>query len=257
MNIEKLYDYSYYQSQALDPELRSPKVVVPLITSIVQPRSVVDVGCGVGSWLVAFRENGAEAILGLDGKHVDSTWLLIPRECFRAVDLSQSFRLDAKFDLAVCLEVAEHLPISSARVLVESLVQLAPVILFSAAIPLQGGTHHVNEQWPEYWQGLFQEYDYRMLDLIRQLIWKNPKVKSWYRQNMFLFVREDFIPTRSQFLEATQYADDLVLLKREILQQHLGLRSIFKNLPGSIWEFSRRRIRVLMSRGRIGSQRRA
>lgn len=248
MNTNELYDCSYYKSEALDPELRSPKVVVPLITSIVRPRSVVDVGCGVGSWLVAFRESGVERILGLDGKHVDSTWLLIPREYFRTVDLSQPFRLDAQFDLAVCLEVAEHLPTSSASVLVESLVRLAPVILFSAAIPLQGGTHHVNEQWPEYWQRLFQEHDYRMLDLIRKLIWKNPNVKYWYRQNTFLFVREDFISTRSQFLEATQYADDLVLVHREILQRQFGLRSILKNLPGSIWDFASRRIRALMSR---------
>lgn len=249
MNSQKLYDCCYYKSQALDPELRSPKVVVPLITSIVRPRSVVDVGCGVGSWLVAFRESGAERILGLDGGHVDPTWLLIPGECFRAVDLRRPFRLDEQFDLAVCLEVAEHLPKSSAGVLVESLIRLAPVILFSAAIPQQGGTHHVNEQWPEYWQRLFREYDYRMLDLIRKSIWKNPEVKFWYRQNTFLFVRGDFISTRPQFLEATQYADDLLLVHRESLQRHLGLRSILKNLPGSIWQVSRRRITALMSRG--------
>ena len=90
----------------------------------------------------------------------------------------------------MCLEVAEHLPETAAASLVESLVNLSSVVLFSAAIPMQGGTNHINEQWPEYWRRLFQVHGYRMLDLIQREIWKNAAVKFWYRQNTFLFVAD-------------------------------------------------------------------
>ncbi len=235
MRIEKSYDASYYASEGLEA-LQSAKVVVPLVTSVVRPKSVVDVGCGLGAWLSVFREHGAERILGLDGSHVEPSWLLIPKDCFHAIDLSQPFRLDEQFDLGVCLEVAEHLPKSSAGGFVESIVGLAPIILFSAAVPQQGGTYHVNEQWPEYWQRLFQRHNYRMLDLVRKLIWKDPRVKPWYRQNAFLFVREDLISTKAEFVEATQYSNDLMLVHSSVLHAQLSLRSILRNLPRSIWE---------------------
>jgi SAM-dependent methyltransferase len=242
------YGSSYYAAEGLDPELRSPRVVVPLITSILRPRSVVDVGCGVGRWLSVFRENGIERIQGLDGQHIDAEWLVIPRECFSAIDLSQPFRLHEQFDLALCLEVAEHLPKESAKTIVQSLVCLAPVILFSAAIPFQGGTHHVNEQWPEYWQRLFREHHYQMIDLVRKHIWKNPDVKFWYRQNMFLYVRDDLTHSRPEFVEATQFADDLLLVHSEILERQLGVVPTLKALPVRIWKASRSRLRTLMTR---------
>ena len=134
----------------------------------------------------------------------------------------------------MCLEVAEHLPAKSAPDLIQSLVRLAPVILFSAAVPLQGGLHHVNEQWPTYWRELFQEHHFQMLDLIRKEIWKDPRVKSWYRQNIFLLVRSDLILTRAIFREAENFADDLLLIHLDTLERQLGLRSMMKNLPRSL-----------------------
>ena len=95
--------------------------------------------------------------------------------------------LDQRFDLALCLEVAEHLPASSAPVLIESLVSAAPVVLFSAAVPEQGGVHHINEQWPSYWEKLFAERGLRKFDVIRPLIWNNCSIQPWYRQNLYLF----------------------------------------------------------------------
>jgi hypothetical protein len=179
----------------------------------------------------------------LDGDYVDASWLAIPRECFKAVDLSKPFDEDEKFDLAVSLEVAEHLPKKHSREFVRSLVRLAPVILFSAAIPFQGGVRHINEQWPQFWQDIFSEHGYKALDLIRGQIWKNPDVRYWYRQNLCLFVREDLISSQPTFVEASMYADDLMLVHRAILHYQLGLLSILKNLPRSIWNASLRQLR--------------
>src|SRR5687768_2487400 len=127
----------------------SAEQVVPLMMELVQPRSVVDVGSAAGSWLSVFREHGVEDVLGIDGDYVRAETLEIPLDHFLAHDLAKPLRLSRKFDLVVCLEVAEHLPRSRADSLVDDLAALGSTVLFSAAIPFQGGTHHVNEQWPE------------------------------------------------------------------------------------------------------------
>ena len=170
-----------------DGSRRSAQIVAPIVIELLQPKSIVDVGCGDGSWLSVFRALGVTDLLGLDGDYVDRRQLQIPEDRFRATDLSSPFVLDRSFDVAMSLEVAEHLPPSSARGFVESLTQLAPLILFSAAIPLQGGTNHLNEQWPEYWVELFKAHDYLAIDFIRGRIWSNPEVEWYYAQNMLLF----------------------------------------------------------------------
>jgi SAM-dependent methyltransferase len=170
---------------------KSAAVIVPLVLHHVQPRSVVDVGCGTGTWLSVFRGHGITDILGIDSTDINTAMLEIPESCFRTFDLRTPFGLDRKFDLVVSLEVAEHLPAECAEIFVNTLVGLGPVILFSAAIPLQGGTHHVNEQWPDYWTVLFERSGYVPLDPIRRRVWQNPDVDFWYAQNALMFVRRD------------------------------------------------------------------
>jgi SAM-dependent methyltransferase len=165
----------------------SARLVVPMIMELVRPKRVVDVGCGLGTWLAVFRDHGAEEILGIDGVYVDRQRLEIAPHEFLACDLSSSMAVDRRFDLAVSLEVAEHLPEGSADALVSFLTSLAPVILFSAAIPCQGGTNHVNEQWPDYWATRFENHGYRTYDCIRDCIWDNPDVECWYAQNILLY----------------------------------------------------------------------
>jgi SAM-dependent methyltransferase len=235
------YNSKFFEAQS-QGSLRSAKVVVPLVTKLVSPRSVVDVGCGVGTWLSEFRDHGAARILGMDGDYVDPSSLLIPRGCFRAVDLNHPASIAETFDLAVCLEVAEHLPKASAERLTRFLCGLAPVILFSAAMPLQGGTHHVNEQWPEYWAALFARYDYGRIDAIRKWIWKDSEVEWWYRQNIFLFVREDCVGSCPGLAECRTEADDLVLVHRDILSQHVWLPEVLKRLPARLLDAAIKRI---------------
>jgi SAM-dependent methyltransferase len=172
---------------------RSARAMVPLVVRLLSVRSVADIGCGDGSWLAVFRELGVEEIFGIDGEYVDPSLLQIPRDCFKVFDLTKAFDLGRVFDLAVSLEVAEHLPADSAPVFVESLTRLAPTVLFSAAIPFQGGTHHINEQWPDKWVDLFREHDYLPIDCIRKRVWQNDAVEWWYAQNILLFVRADLI----------------------------------------------------------------
>jgi SAM-dependent methyltransferase len=167
----------------------SAEVVVPLVVEWVRPRSVVDVGCGTGTWLAAFRRRGVEDMIGVDGSAVPCDLLQIPADRFLVRDLSKPLDLGRTFDLALCLEVGEHLPAASAPTLVASLAALAPVVLFSAAIPGQGGVGHVNEEWPRAWAERFRAAGFAWADPIRPRIWNDPGVEPWYAQNALLFHR--------------------------------------------------------------------
>ncbi len=163
------------------------QVVLPQVLSLIQARTVVDVGCGIGTWASVARSLGC-TVTGLDGAHVPVDQRLIGAAEFIETDLL-SFRGIGRFDLAICLEVVEHLPESHADQIVAGLCDSADVILFSAAIPLQGGENHINEQWPTYWQGKFAARSFVMLDVFRERFWNEPKVDWWYRQNLFLVCR--------------------------------------------------------------------
>ncbi len=187
----------FFYDELRDGSLSSARTVVPIVLSLIGPKkveSIVDIGCGIGTWLSVFKENGVQKITGVDGPWVKESQLLIPKEDFTPKDVEKPFSLDKKADLAVCLEMAEHVDAKHAPKLIETLTSIAPVILFSAAIPFQGGSHHVNEQWPQYWADLFAERGYLPVDCVRRKIWDNKSVSFFYSQNIFIYVSEDAIP---------------------------------------------------------------
>jgi len=184
----KPYDRAFYFDQQGGSRM-SAKEIVPIILNLVKPKSVIDVGCGLGTWLSVFAEHGIQELRGIDGEWVNKKLLQIPENCFSSYDLTKPVRINRKFDLVVSLEVAEHIPSQFAEVFIQSLVSLGPIILFSAAIPNQGGVNHVNEQWPNYWTELFGKRDYVVVDFIRRKIWQNVRIEPWYAQNILIFVK--------------------------------------------------------------------
>jgi SAM-dependent methyltransferase len=170
---------------------KSAREVVPLLLSLIRIDSVVDVGCGVGSWLQAFAEAGVHDYLGIDGDYVGRDQLRIKTEKFLATDLAHPVNVGRKYDLALCLEVGEHLPPEGAHQLIKTLSEMSDCILFSAAIPFQPGTNHVNCQWPAYWARLFAAEGYKCFDCIRQRIWDNASVAWWFTQNTLFYCRGD------------------------------------------------------------------
>ena len=172
----------------------SAREMVPWLVDLLRPTSVVDVGCGLGIWLKVLHENGVGKILGLDAPWVPVDKLKIPAEKFVQADLAHldTVAVDSfgRFDLALSLEVAEHIPAEHAKAFVAMLTDLAPCVLFSAAIPDQGGIGHVNERWPQDWMSTFREFNYVCIDCVRGRFWDDDKVAPWYAQNAFFFVEE-------------------------------------------------------------------
>jgi hypothetical protein len=215
---------------------QSAKAILPIVFDLVSPQSVVDIGCGVAPWLAAARDLGATDTLGIDGKYVDRNLLMVPQECFLPADLSVPVVLSRRFELAICVEVAEHLPASVSATFVRSLCELSSVVLFSAAVPGQRGRHHVNEQWPPYWEKLFNEYDFELLDCIRWRVWNKPEVEFWYAQNCFLFVERDYLFATSRLAAERERTKDfpLCIVHPRLFARALTLPSLFRRMPSGL-----------------------
>lgn len=162
-------------------------MVVPIILDLFAPESVLDVGCGEGWWAREFAQRGCfvTAVDESVREHHESQGVR-----FEPADLRTLFDTPTKFDLSICLEVAEHLPESSGPGLIESLCKSAPLVLFSAAVPGQGGYGHLNEQWPPYWEKLFERNGYAVSEALRWMLWEDARVDWWYRQNMLVAARD-------------------------------------------------------------------
>ncbi len=213
---------------------RSARAVLPVVFDLIRPRSIVDVGCGSGTWLKAADELGAHDYLGFDGSRPKQ--LYIPEQRFAVADLTRTLSATRRFDLAFCCEVAEHLPAVSSESLIATLVAFSDVVLFSAAIPGQGGTHHLNEQWPAYWQQLFAARSYSAYDCLRHRIWREENIEWWYRQNLVLYVAD---ATASRYTLPPRTEEVLALVHPELYARKLGKR-VVKNFLRSTRKALRR-----------------
>jgi cyclopropane fatty-acyl-phospholipid synthase-like methyltransferase len=198
--LRNLYSRKFF-AHLREGSANSARALVPMVLDIHPARSVIDVGCGIGGWVKAFGDQGVNAI-GLDGDYVDRKQLLIPHDRFIAHDLNRE--LDAadlcrrygdkqtgRFDLAISLEVAEHLSPQRSDGLVRDLTALADVVLFAAAVPFQGGAGHINERWQSWWAQKFFDNGYDPFDVLRRDIWGRRDIAWWYKQNTIVYVKRN------------------------------------------------------------------
>jgi SAM-dependent methyltransferase len=239
----KIYDDTSVE-KATKGSLESARVIAPIVTALLNPKSVIDFGCGHGAWLKAFKENGIRAIQGVDGPWVDRSRLLIDSTFFRSLDLCHARDLYGQWDLAICLEVAEHLPKNTSEPLVQILSSVAQAVLFSAAVPGQSGRGHINEQWPAYWRQLFERRGFRRLDPIRRHVWQDSRVDWWYRQNIFLYISEHALAAsealRSEQELACRMQDEWIHMR--VLSSHTSLRGVLRELPRAAWRSLKHRV---------------
>lgn len=220
---------------------KSATELVPILMQLFSPNSVVDLGCGLGDWLNEFQKNKVPDILGIDGQWVDKKRLYIDEKDFLEKDLTQAFKIDKKFDLAMSLEVAEHLPEKSADTFIDTLTNLSDKVIFSAAIPNQGGQNHINEQWHTYWIEKFESRGFYCHDILRPLIWDNPNIEWWYSQNIYLFSKTPPTSTKTNFINAahpqllSKNHQELLDLKARYQQPKLLFRLLIKSLVSKIF----------------------
>jgi hypothetical protein len=243
---DQFYSEAWYESVA-GGSLRSARTILKIVNEALHPKSVIDVGCGTGTWLKAWSELGVEDIFGIDGEYVRRDQLLISADRFQPMDLSAPTQISRQFELVESLEVAEHLPSSAAEPFVAFLTSLGSVVLFSAAIPNQGGVHHINEQWPEFWAELFSKHGFLLIDTLRDLVWDNPEVDYWYCQNTFIFVREGETSAIERLRSISVHGRSTSLGRVHprlwlLASKRLGLSTLVKMIPGAAVAAVRKRL---------------
>lgn len=187
----EMYDANFYKNQQ-EGSLLSAKCYFDFLFDKFKPRSIVDFGCGVGTWIKQAHTMGVEKVFGLDGpwaNKVDN--FFDDNVVFQEADLNKPQAPIEKFDMAMSLEVAEHLKPESASEFVKSLCLASDVVMFGAAYIGQPGKDHINCQLHSYWAELFLEQAYEPFDLFRSHFWGSKDVEPWYQQNTFLYVNVD------------------------------------------------------------------
>lgn len=188
--LATFYDEAFYDYQVA-ASLASARIYLKHLWQFFQPLSVIDVGCGRGAWLKACHELGSKSLSGFDGDWNSQSSMIDGDINFRSIDLNKPFSVPEKVDLAISVEVAEHLEPSTAPQFIRCLTDAADAVLFGAAYTKQGGTNHINERPHKYWAQLFSEQEFVPFDLFRPVFWGNENVCWWYRQNTFLYIRKN------------------------------------------------------------------
>lgn len=171
-----------------------------LIAHFFSPSSVVDVGCGQGLLLAALRSQNPElTLLGIETssegvRRARSRGLVISvlsLAFFGRRSSAEAAAEVSRFDLAVCLETAEHLPPWSAAGLISVLTR-APLVVFSAAQLGQGGTAHMNERPAAYWRSRFARRGYALDERDTEFRERVAALDLpwWYGANIHVFRRK-------------------------------------------------------------------
>lgn len=170
-----------------DGAFRSAEILLGIVAERYRFSSVVDFGAGRGSWLRAAHCRGASKLAGWEHPVCAAEPRFLEAQyTFR--DLNESCVVQERYDLAICVEVAEHLNPARAEPLIDDICRASDAVIFSAALPRQLGDGHVNCRPHSYWISLFEQRNYSCLDVFRSQLWHNNEVDPWYRQNCFLFL---------------------------------------------------------------------
>ncbi|AUX10564.1 hypothetical protein AArcSl_2953 [Halalkaliarchaeum desulfuricum] len=185
----KIYNNDYYRKRKKDPWRSDAREVSRVLYDEFEPESVIDFGCAIGGHLEWFHEHGIE-VCGIEGNTTAFEYSLIPNEYLEEHDLREPYEITKQRDLALCIEVAEHIPERYANQLVASLTDSAESVFFTAAPPGQQGTHHINLKKDSYWEKKFEEKGYIRDNMIETRLKQNLNLEksTWIKDNMFVFV---------------------------------------------------------------------
>lgn len=204
-----MYDKGYYEKHQ-DGSYQSASRILRFLNTLIRFETVIDFGCGMGTWGVAAKELGARRYIGIDQHEYDISYMQIDPSEYWEKNLQLPIHVEHFYDLAICVEVAEHIPEDYANTLIDNICLGSETILFSAALPYQGGTGHVNEQPCSYWVNKFLIKGYKPIDCIRPIFWNDAQVEVWYRNNCMLYVTEKASERIKVHLPAISFPSDIV-----------------------------------------------
>ncbi|MFH1620073.1 MAG: class I SAM-dependent methyltransferase [bacterium] len=150
-DLDQIYNAAFFREWGPGHAayVRSAEMITDEICRQLRPKRAADIGCGCGVYGHFLEKKGVE-VFSLDGV------IPPPEESFRVSihkqDLTERFEnVWGRFDIVLCLEVAEHIPEPQTGIFLENLTRFGDTLVLSAAPPHQGGHHHVNEQPKRYW----------------------------------------------------------------------------------------------------------
>lgn len=191
ISLDDLYDKEFFMNHLEDGWLKENELITKLIYDKFKPKSVVDFGCGSGTYLYFFSKLGVNKVKGFEGSQNAIELALIDEESINKCDITKKVELNETYDLCICFEVAEHLPKDCVDAFLDNLCSSSTTILFTAAPPGQGGRHHVNLKPVQYWIQKFDErhycYQKSLTDEFKKELDVTISTLSWMKTNIMIF----------------------------------------------------------------------
>lgn len=192
VDIDSIYASEYYASMDRETAIQDANQLADTIIDIYSPDNVIEFGCGTGRLLYRYTERGI-TVYGIDASSSALEQSKLPDECLQQHDLTQPFSTEEKYDIALAIEILEHLPQKAADTVVDSISNAAKTVLVSAATPGQGGTHHVNEQPHAYWIEKFETRGMTYQPSTTEKIRSQLKLDDlmWISDNLIVFKKDE------------------------------------------------------------------
>jgi len=193
ISLDDIYDKKFFIEHLNDEWLTENELITELIYDKFKPKSVVDFGCGSGSYLYFFSKLGVNKLKGFEGSQKAIDLALIEKKYIDKCDITKKIELGETYDICICFEVAEHLHEGCVGVFLDNLCSSSATILFTAAPPDQGGRHHVNLKPMQYWIQKFGERHYHYQKSLTEELKKELNdiisALSWMKTNIMIFQR--------------------------------------------------------------------
>jgi len=194
--LNKQLDKTFYKKTLRPDRQQSYKLIAKFIKRITWPEinSIVDYGCGAGWNLHHLKFYGITDLVGIEPNR-DALSVMDDdiKKCVSFRSLKRKINLDRKFDIALCIEVAEHLESKYADLIIENITRHSDLLIFSAATPDQGGWGHINEQPFEYWEAKLNKvgfYCNKETTAQFRTYLRAKGAKKWYCKNITVFERK-------------------------------------------------------------------
>jgi hypothetical protein len=162
--VEETYGQDFFAHRFDEIGWRG-SIMCDTIQGILHPATLVDVGCGIGDLVEAFRLRGVAA-WGVEGSEFSFPYRRVRKSLLLRMDLRKPQKLERNVsELALCFEVAEHIEPEYTEIFFDNLVMFSDSILFSSfAGESSHAVGHVNQNPMSFWCDQFKRRGYTKVE---------------------------------------------------------------------------------------------